>query len=157
MMTEQQILNKLTALCARGEHCKHEMLTKMERWEVEEETQQRVLDYLVRERFIDEERYARFFINDKVKYNRWGRRKVEQALYMKRIPKEVYTPILDSMQEESYEEILIPLLRNKIRSVKGKNDYEVKMKLIRFAMQRGFDYDLSQKCAEQCMKEYTKE
>lgn len=147
-MTEEQILNKLTSLCARSEHCLHEMRVKMERWQVEEETQKRVLDYLVNEKYIDEERYARYFINDKVKYNKWGRRKVEQALYMKRIPSEVYSPILDEMEDESYEEILRPLLQNKRKMVKGKNDYEIRMKLIRFAMQRGFSYDQVVHCLD---------
>lgn len=145
-MTYEQVLLKLTALCARGEHCLHEMRTKMQRWEVDEDTQQRVLDYLVKERFVDEERYARFFINDKIKYNRWGRRKVEQALYMKRIPSEVYRPLLDEVEEESYEEVLVPLLRAKVKSIKAASDYELRMKLIRYGMQRGFSYEQIEKC-----------
>ncbi len=147
-MTYEQVLLKLTALCARGEHCLHEMRTKMQRWEVDDDIQKRVLDHLVKERFVDEERYARFFINDKIKYNRWGRRKVEQALYMKRIPSEIYRPLLDEVEEESYEEVLMPLLRAKVKSIKAANDYELRMKLIRFGMQRGFSYEQIEKCLE---------
>lgn len=147
-MTYEHVLLKLTALCARGEHCLHEMRTKMQRWEVDDDIQKRVLDYLVKERFVDEERYARFFINDKIKYNRWGRRKVEQALYMKRIPSEIYRPLLDEVEEESYEEVLMPLLRAKVKSIKAANDYELRMKLIRFGMQRGFSYEQIEKCLE---------
>lgn len=147
-MTEQQILLKLTGVCARGEHCLYEMRTKMDRWEVDSDTQQRVCDYLVKEGYIDESRYARYFINDKVKFNKWGRRKVEQALYVKRIPREVYAPLLDEVEDESYEEILMPLLQNKVRSVKHSSDYELRMKLIRFAMQRGFSYEQAQHCVD---------
>lgn len=148
-MTKEQILIKLTAICARGEHCLHEMRTKMQRWEVDEDTQESVLKYLVDERYIDEERYARFFINDKVKYNRWGRKKVEQALYMKRIPKEVYAPLLDELPNEDFEDILLPLLKAKKKQVKGNSDYEINMKLIRYALQRGFSYEQAQHCLTQ--------
>ncbi|MBO5586769.1 MAG: RecX family transcriptional regulator, partial [Prevotella sp.] len=99
-MTQEQIISKLTAVCARAEHCKDDMLRRMQRWQVDEATQREVISYLVKEKYIDEERYARFFINDKIKYNRWGRRKVEQALYFKHIPREVYEPLLDDVANE---------------------------------------------------------
>ncbi len=145
-MTEEQILIKLSGVCARGEHCREEIHRKMERWDVDEATQERVLERLVAEKFIDEERYARFFINDKVRFNHWGRRKVEQALWAKRIPREIYEPLLDEVSADSYEEVLLPLLRTKRRSVKGSSDYEIRMKLIRFAIQRGFSYEQAEHC-----------
>lgn len=145
-MTKEQILAKLTASCARAEHCLDDMRKNMERWQVEEDIQQEVLRYLVKEKFIDESRYARYFINDKIKYNRWGRRKVEQALYFKHIPREVYQPILDEVADDDYEEILLPLLQTKVKSIKYNSDYEKRMKLIRFAMQRGFSYSQAETC-----------
>ena len=107
-MTEQQVLTKLTTLCARGEHCQQEMLDKMRRWEIDKATQARVMEYLIKEKFIDEERYTRCFVEEKIKFNGWGRKKVEQALYMKRIPSSIYNPILDEVDEKNYEEILRP-------------------------------------------------
>ena len=140
-MTQEQIISKLTAVCARAEHCKDDMLRRMQRWQVDEATQREVISYLVKEKYIDEERYARFFINDKIKYNRWGRRKVEQALYFKHIPREVYEPLLDDVANEDFESVLLPLLQNKEKNLKYANDYEKRMKLLRFAMQRGFSYE----------------
>lgn len=145
-MTKEQIISKLTAACARAEHCKDDMIRRMQRWQVDESLQQEVISYLVREKYIDEERYARFFINDKVKYNRWGRRKVEQALYFKHIPREVYEPLLDEVASEDFEDVLLPLLKNKEKNLKYANDYERRMKLLRFAMQRGFSYEQADKC-----------
>ena len=145
-MTQEQIISKLTAVCARAEHCKDDMLRRMQRWQVDEATQREVISYLVKEKYIDEERYARFFINDKIKYNRWGRRKVEQALYFKHIPREVYEPLLDDVANEDFESVLLPLLQNKEKNLKYANDYEKRMKLLRFAMQRGFSYDQADKC-----------
>lgn len=140
-MTEEQVLNKLTTLCARGEHCQQEMLDKMRKWEIEEDVQARVMEYLLKEKFIDEERYTRMFVEEKIKFNKWGRKKVEQALYMKRIPRSISAPILDEIDEENYEEILRPLIEAKRKTVTGKSEYEIRGKLIRFALSRGFDMD----------------
>lgn len=140
-MTEEQVLNKLTTLCARGEHCQQEMLDKMRKWEIEEDVQARVMEYLLKEKFIDEERYTRLFVEEKIKFNKWGRKKVEQALYMKRIPRSISAPILDEIDEENYEEILRPLIEAKRKTVTGKSEYEIRGKLIRFALSRGFDMD----------------
>lgn len=142
-MTLQQVLQKLTALCARSEHCQQEMLDKMRRWEVADSVQAEAMAYLIREKYVDDARYARFFINDKVKYNKWGRRKVEQALRMKHIDESISRPLLDEiMSAEDYLEILVPLLISKRRTVKFSSDYELRMKLIRFALQRGFTMDV---------------
>ena len=140
-MTEQQILTKLTSACSKAEHCKEDMRRKMERWEVEEDIQEKVIDYLVKERYIDEERYARHFIRAKKEYNHWGERKIEQALYMKCIPKDIYEPLLKEICNNDFRDILKSLLQNKKRSIKASSDYELRGKLIRFAMQRGFTYD----------------
>ena len=145
-MTKEQIIAKLSASCARAEHCLDDMRRKMERWQVENDVQEEVLQYLVKEKYIDESRYARFFINDKIKYNRWGRKKVEQALFYKHIPREVYEPLLDDIVDNDYEEILQPLLRTKEKNIKYANDYEKRMKLIRFAMGRGFSYEQAVSC-----------
>ena len=147
-MTKEQIIAKLSASCARAEHCLDDMRRKMERWQVENDVQEEVLQYLVKEKYIDESRFARFFINDKIKYNRWGRKKVEQALFYKHIPREVYEPLLDDIVDNDYEEILQPLLRTKEKNIKYANDYEKRMKLIRFAMGRGYSYEQAVSCLE---------
>ena len=118
----------------------------MEKWEIDPAAQERILDYLHREKYVDDERFTRFFSRDKIRYNKWGRRKVEQALWMKRIPREISTPILDELEEEMYVDVLRPLLQPKRKSVKAKSDYELRMKLIRFALQRGFTMDIIQQC-----------
>lgn len=138
--SKAEVLQRLTTLCARGEHCQHDITEKMRRWNVSEKIQAEVMEYLVAERFVDDARYARFFINDKLKYNKWGKRKVEQALRLKRIPTDVFRDILDEAGDnEEYSDTLRSLLRTKMKSVKGRNAYDIRCKLIRFALSRGFD------------------
>ena len=146
--TEQEALITLTALCASGEHCSQEMLDKMTRWQLPEEEQARVMEYLVKNSYIDEERFTHTFVMDKIRYNKWGRRKIEQALWQKRITKDIQTKILDEIDENEYLNVLRPLLKSKRRSIKAKNDYELNMKLIKFALSRGFTFDLIRQCID---------
>lgn len=147
-MSEQEVLLRLTSLCSTAEHCSHEMVEKMRRWEIDEDTQARIMEYLVREKYIDDERYARFFAKDKIRYNKWGRRKVEQAMWQKHIDTDIQQRVLDEIDDDEYLVILRPLLKNKRRAVKAANNYEMNMKLIRFAMGRGFTMDIIRQCLE---------
>ena len=145
-MTEQQIYQKLSAACASAEHCSYEMTEKMSRWQVPDDVQARVMERLVSERFVDDERYSRFFVRDKIRYNKWGRRKVEQALRMKRIPEDVAAAALDEVDPQVYADILRPLLQAKRKTTKAANAYELNGKLTRFALGRGFTMDVIREC-----------
>lgn len=148
MKTEQEAYLTLAALCARSEHCQWEMLEKMRRWELDDAAQSRVMTRLVKERYVDDERYARAFVKDKVRYNKWGRRKVEQALWQKRIADDIRERVLDEVDEEEYLNVLRPLLKQKRKSIKAGNDYELNQKLVRFALGRGFTYDIIRQCID---------
>ena len=144
--TEQEAYLTLASLCANAEHCQWEMTEKMRRWELSDEAQARVMERLVKERYVDDERYARAFVKDKVRYNKWGRRKVEQALWQKHIDETVRQQVLDEVDDDEYIHILRPLLQQKRRSTKASSDYELNTKLIRFAISRGFTMDIIKKC-----------
>ena len=145
-MTEQQALMKLTALCSGAEHCSYEITEKMRRWEIDEETQARIMEYLTNEKYVDDSRYCRAFIREKMRFNKWGRRKIEMALFQKRIDKKMASEALDEVDNGEYTAILRPMLRQKERSVKANSEYEKNMKLIKFAMSRGFTFDVIKEC-----------
>lgn len=144
--TEQDAYLTLAALCAQAEHCQYEMLEKMRRWELDDEVQARVMQRLVSERYVDDERFARAFVKDKVRYNKWGRRKVEQALWQKHIDEDIRQQVLDEIDDEEYISVLRPLLKQKRRSTKAANDYQLNQKLMRFALGRGFTFDIIRQC-----------
>ena len=147
-VTEQGAYLQLAQLCARSEHCQHDLLEKMRRWEMSDEAQARVMARLVSERYVDDERYARAFVNDKIRYNKWGRRKVEQALWLKQIDRDIQQRVLDEVDDNEYLSVLRPLLKQKRRSIKAANDYELNQKLVRFALQRGFTYNIIRQCVD---------
>ena len=145
-MTEQEAYLQLAAICAQAEHCVQEMRDKMKRWEIDETVQNRIIDRLTKERYIDNERYARAFVKDKIRYNKWGRRKVQQALWMKRIDHDIQQRVLDEIDEKEYLDVLRPLLKQKRKSIKADSDYETNQKLVRFALSRGFTFDIIRQC-----------
>ena len=148
MKTENDAYLTLAALCAQAEHCQYEMLEKMRRWELPDDAQARVMAKLIKERYVDDERYAQAFVNDKIRYNKWGRRKVEQALWQKHIDDDIRQRVLDEVDDSEYLAVLKPLLQQKRRSTKAANDYELNQKLVRFAVSRGFTFDIIRQCLE---------
>ena len=129
--TEQDAYLTLAALCAQSEHCQWEMTEKMRRWELD-----------------DDERYARAFVKDKVRYNKWGRRKVEQALWQKHIDEDIRQQVLDEVSDDEYLDVLRPLLKQKRKGIKAQSEYELNQKLLRFAVGRGFTFDIIRQCID---------
>ena len=146
--TEQEAYLQLAALCAQAEHCQQEMRDKMKRWEMAPEVQELVIARLIKERYIDDERYARAFVKDKIRYNKWGRRKVQQGLWMKHIDDDIQQRVLSEVDDTEYLAVLKPLLKQKAKSIKAENDYELTRKLVRFALGRGFTYDIIRQCLD---------
>lgn len=147
-LTEEQALARLTALCANAEHCTGEMLDKMSRWELSEEAQARIMEHLIKNKYIDDERYCRAFVHDKMEYNHWGRRKIEQALYAKRMDKTIQETVLNEIPNEDFIAILRPLIEQKRRQTRANSEYEMNMKLMRFAASRGFTIDQIRQCID---------
>lgn len=148
MKSENEAYLTLTALCAQAEHCQWEMLEKMRRWEVSEEAQARVMQRLVKEKYVDDERYAEAFVKDKIRYNKWGRRKVDQGLWQKHIDANIRKRVLDEVDDDEYLSVLRPLLKQKRKTTKANSDYELNQKLMRFALGRGFTFDIIRQCID---------
>lgn len=147
-MTGQEAFNRLAALCARSEHCQHDMLEKMRQWGVSDEEQAAVMQRLVSERYVDDSRFAPAFALDKVRFNKWGPRKVEQALWAKHIDMETARQALEAISDEEYLSVLRPIIRQKRKSTKAQSEYELNMKVMKYALSRGFTIDLIKQCMD---------
>ena len=141
-MSEQEALLKLSALCSRSEHSSGEMRDKLRRWGFSENEREHIVQRLIDERFIDDERFCRFFVRDKIRFDKWGRRKIEQALFLKGIDSSISQTVLDEVCDDDFVEILRPLIAAKRRTTKASSDYELRAKLTRYALSRGFGMDI---------------
>lgn len=135
-------LSKAMALCSKREYCREEIRLKLRDWGMNENAIQKIINTLIAEKFIDENRYSRAFTRDKFNYNKWGRIKIAASLRMKRIPSEIISEALESIDYDLYVQTLKDLVSSHRRSVKAKNQYEMKGKLMRFALSKGFENSL---------------
>lgn len=130
----------VAALCSKSEYCIHDIREKLRKRELSEESQQEIIDFLLKEKFIDESRYCRSYINDKYKYAKWGKIKIAYSLKTKRVADSlIYDTMDEVIDEEIYSENLRKALLDKKKTIKGSDKYEIKSKLFRFAAGRGYE------------------
>jgi regulatory protein len=134
----EQALNRLANYCSQAERCSYDVRRKLDAWEIAKDEQDKIIRQLQQERFLDERRYCRAFVNDKSKYAHWGVYKIKYALKKKQIPDDLIREALQNLDPEENRERLRQLIEQKRKSVKGKNKFEIRQKLIRFAVGRGF-------------------
>ena len=135
-------LSKAMSQCSRRELCCSDVESRLETWGLQKSDCQRIIDTLISENFINEERYANAFVKDKFNHNRWGRIKIASHLRAKSIAPGIISSALSSIDPESYMNIMKSLIDGHRRSVKAKNSYEMKAKLLRFGLSRGFESSL---------------
>ena len=148
-----EALNKAAAYCTLCERCVSEVSAKLTAWDVPSGEQEKIIARLIEEKFIDEARYCRAFVNDKLRFNRWGRIKINAALRNKRLPKEYINEALESIDDEKYIEILKEIIAIKHRELKGKEDFATKQKLMRHAASRGFEPAIIMRTINVCCNE----
>lgn len=145
--TEQEACIKLSALCASAEYCEYDLRRKMRNWllcdneDENEAVKNRVIARLRKDRFIDDERYARAFVRDKFRYNHWGVVRIKQELRLRKIDSNIIEDALTEIPKDDNLTMLRKLIATKKKSVKGKSEYDIRCKLIRFALGRGFQMD----------------
>ena len=144
----EQALHRLAAYCSRSERCIHDVKQKMVAWEIPANQQIQIIQHLQKEKFLNEERYCKAFVNDKAKYNRWGIDKIRFELRKKQIPEILIQEALKNLNPEESRERLRLLIEQKKKSVKGKNEWEIRQKLLRFAASRGFSLEDFVTCDE---------
>ncbi|MDD3038540.1 regulatory protein RecX [Bacteroides sp.] len=147
-LTEEEALNKVASYCSSAEHCRAEINDKLQRWGIAYGAITRILSQLEAEKYIDDERYCRAFVTDKFRFAKWGKVKIAQGLYMKKIPSDMVWRYLNEIDEEEYLLILNGLLATKRKSIHAQNEFEQNQKLIRFAMSRGFEIKDIKRCIE---------
>ena len=141
-MEPAKALLRLEELCARAEHCEFELRQKLYRWMVSASDADTIINSLKHRRFLDDQRFTRAFVRDKIQYARWGKRKIALALAAKRIERDTVAEALDDIDQSDYENNLAELLKAKARTIDDAKTYDGRTKLFRFAASRGFEPDL---------------
>jgi hypothetical protein len=99
VISEKQAYSRMARLCSQKEYCSYDISQKLYRLNLNAEDIERVVNRLIKENFINDERYTRSYIGDKIKFNKWGRIKIELALRQKKIPVELVFQEFDKLPE----------------------------------------------------------
>ena len=141
-MTDQQkrILDRLRGLCSRREYCYADVLKKAkDALEGDVQAAQEVVDSLVKDKYVDDLRYASAYARDKASIQGWGEVKIRHMLSAKKISRDIIDQALAEIDDRKASDRLHKLLENKYRSL--KDDPQRKLKLLRFALSRGYSYE----------------
>ncbi|HUV00763.1 MAG TPA: regulatory protein RecX [Bacteroidales bacterium] len=139
-------LSKSMSLCSQREYCCSDIREKLHSWGIGNADAEKIISILIKEKFIDEERYSLAFVKDRFKHNKWGKMKISAHLRAKSIPGEIIRSALGSIEDELYRETVKEILISHRKSIKAKNQYDLKGKLLRYGLSKGFEsgllYDL---------------
>ncbi len=142
-LTAEEATHKAAAYCSRSEHSTQEVVTKLHDWGLPQEHHSKIIDRLIAEKFIDDRRFCRSYINDKYKYSRWGRIKIMHHLKTKGINTTLFKEVeVETIDIELYLDNLKAVIKEKIRSTKANTPYELKGKLVRSAASKGYEPNL---------------
>ena len=141
-LSPDEVLDKMAKYCAYQERCVKDVRDKLKTYDISQEDRDKILDYLLDNRFVNDERFAKSFVRGKINQSGWGLNKIRFHLVQKGIAKELIDEALEQTDEAVYRQRLIDILKTKSKTVKAANDFEKKRKLAAYAMQKGFEGSL---------------
>jgi len=125
-------------ICSQKECCVFDIKQKLRRKELSDAEIEQVIEKLVANKYIDEARFTRIYIDDKLRFNKWGAQKIKNHLRAKFVPTTIIENAFSEIENDKLTHALPDLLAKKRKSVKGKSEYEINTKLIRYALGKGF-------------------
>ena len=141
-ISKKEALILITRYCSAEEHCNSEVRERLNKYNISENDVDEILEFLRQEKYIDESRFSSAFVNDKFRFNKWGKYKITYFLKHKQIPETIISEALQTIPDEDYQQQLKNELQKKLKSLPNTDTHALKGKLYRFAASRGFENDL---------------
>ena len=138
----KEVTDRIQSFCALQDRCQWEVEKKMREWGVEEDIIKNILTDLILEKFIDEQRFSESFCRGKFRIKRWGKVKIKNELKLRKISTSCINKGLDQILDKEYYSVLKELYEKKKNSLKDKNQFIQKGKIIKYLQQKGYENDL---------------
>jgi len=146
------LLGRMQSICSKAEKCEEDIRFKMRDYPISAADREWILTRLRDDKFINDRRFAGFFVRDRFRFNKWGRMKIRHALQMKKINDEIIDDAIREIDPEEYVKMAEEILSVKSISIQDKSIGVRKAKLFRFATQKGFEQDLVYNMIENMIK-----
>lgn len=139
-MTPNEALSRAMKLCSREEKCSFDIRQKLFQWGVSDGVHDEIINQLVDDKFLSDERFVRYFVRDKFRFNKWGKIKIAYLLKQKNLPSALISRALsEEIAEEDYNNTLKVLLEAKYAQSSETDLTKLKAKLVRYAASKGFE------------------
>lgn len=140
--TVKEATLKLAQFCAYRDRSQKEVEDKLREMRMIPQACEQIIIELMREDFLNEERFARSFVRGKFRIKKWGKIKITQELKKKEISAPIIKLGLTEIDENEYLNILEQEAEKKLNLIKESDPYKRKKKLSDYLLQRGFESNL---------------
>lgn len=140
--TFEEIKQKLVNYCVYQDRCHAEVEQKMRDFLLIPEAKDEIFLYLMKENYLNEERFTRSYIRGKFYIKHWGRNKIRMNLKMKGVTEKLISSSMDEIDASDYEKTIIRLFENYYVTKKGLKEYQKKSKTISHLLSKGYEYDV---------------
>ena len=141
--TPLQDLPKIQHFCAYQERCHAEVIDKLYSFGLNKKEIEQIVTQLIEDNYLNEERFARSFVNDKFRFNKWGRKKIEYQLKAKKVSAYNIKSGMKAIDEDDYLKLLQKEANNKLESLKNEKNIRTKnAKVFQYLLGRGFESNL---------------
>ncbi len=148
---KKTLLDKLKKYCAYQERCHRDVEEKLKKLKADEEMANEIISELITENYLNEERFAIAYTRGKHRINKWGRNKIIRELKQRNISTYLINKSLEEIIETEYLSTLRHLLEEKNKTIKAKNIFERKKKLISYAYRKGYENELISDIVEEIL------
>lgn len=138
---EKIIIEKIQSYCLYQDRCIKEVKNKLYSFKVSSQLVENIVEYLIDNDYLNEERYTKMFIQGKLRIKKWGRIKLKYELRSKGIDIKIINEHINQINEEDYIEYFNEFSTNKIKFLKGTLDQK-KRSFINYFTYRGWENDL---------------
>lgn len=136
-----EIKQKMVNYCVYQDRCHQEVERKMREFLLVPEAKDEILLYLMRENYLNEERFTRSYIRGKFYIKSWGRIKIRNHLKFKGVPEKLINKSFDEIDADDYEKTLQKLWHDYYSRQGGTQEYQKKSKTIKYLLGKGFEYE----------------
>ena len=149
LFTFDEVKQKLVNYCVYQDRSHIEIEQKMKEYMLIPEAKEEILLYLLKNNYLNEERFARSYTRGKFYIKKWGRNKIKQNLVAKKIGERLIQKSFEEIDEDDYKKAVTSMIDRLIDTYKGFKEYQKQQKLIKFLISKGYEYDLIIECLDE--------
>lgn len=141
--TVQEIQEKLASYCAYQDRCQWEVENKLREFNLIPEAKDQIIIYLIQNKFLNEERFAKSFARGKFYQKNWGKNKIKMELKKRMIPGKLIEMGLKEIDPNDYFETAEKLYQKKAESLQSEREsFKKKVKIKNYLLQKGYESHL---------------